>query len=115
MSRAKRVVRGEGRDFPGLAPRVMGAVGEGEGAAVRLDDLLRKNEADAAATGFGGVEGHEEVGGVGEPRPVVEDVKDGGGGGGGPAEGDVRDVDLAKFGGGGGLLRRGFGSGAQGA
>jgi len=41
-----------------------------------FDDLPRQCESDAAATALGGVEGHEEVGVVGNAGAVVLDADD---------------------------------------
>ena len=61
---------------------------ERDAAAVGCGDLLSKDQADARALRLGGVEGHEEVGGIVDAEAVVFDVEDGFGGGDGPGEGD---------------------------
>jgi hypothetical protein len=39
---------------------------------MRLCDLLRKYKADSSATWLGCVKGHEQVAGIGQSRPIIE-------------------------------------------
>src|SRR6267143_5229024 len=57
----------------GPAARPGMPVVESEDAAVGLGDLAAQDEADAGALRLGREERHEEVRGVGQPRPVVVD------------------------------------------
>src|SRR5436305_14455298 len=56
-----------------LAPRLPPPVLQRQAPPVGLGDLAGEGEADAAASGLGGVEGDEEVLGIGEPGALVVD------------------------------------------
>jgi len=62
-----------GQTEAGDAAGAVGAVFQGEGAAVALGDLTAQDEANAGTAGFGGEEGDEEVGGAGETGAFVFD------------------------------------------
>jgi len=57
----------------GDATGAVGAVFQGEGAAVVLGDLAAEDEADAGAGGFRREERHEEVPGIGDAGAIVGD------------------------------------------
>src|SRR5881275_522818 len=63
----------EGQPQARFAPARARAVSERERAAVRLGDLAREDEAYPTPARLRGEEGHEEVGGAGEPEPLVLD------------------------------------------
>jgi len=64
---------GEGDADFGDTALVVGFVAEFDGAAVGFDDLAGEGEADSGAGFFCGVEGDEEVFGIGEAWAVVFD------------------------------------------
>ena len=58
----------------GFAALGVGAIFQGEFAAVGFGDLAAEDQADAGAVWLGGEEGDEEIGGVGDAGAVVEDA-----------------------------------------
>jgi hypothetical protein len=69
---AARTARVEGEAEAGAAAGHVGSVVEGEGPAVGLGDLAAEGESDAGARRFGGEEGDEEVGGIGDAGAAIQ-------------------------------------------
>ena len=62
-----------GKPQAGFAAWGVGAILQGEFAAMTFGDLAAEDEPDAGAAGLSGEEGDKEIRGVGYPRSIVED------------------------------------------
>ena len=62
----------DGQAKPGLAPSSVRAVPQSELSTVSFGDLPAENETNAGTARFGGEERHEQVGGIGKPRTIVD-------------------------------------------